>query len=87
VLSRASRYPNGQRFLLELLTFPGLVKPAHAHVAINALHDSVMWTHLNCGPEATLHTAERVCSRVWWQRGRELLPALRWHECIGQRRV
>ena len=53
-------YPSGATFLLELLVFPGLVKEEHAHVAINAMHDSVMWTHLNCGPEASLHNEERV---------------------------
>lgn len=39
--------------------FPGLVKPQHAIVSVNALHDSVMWTYLSTGPEATLHESER----------------------------
>ena len=39
--------------------FPSLVKPDLATVAVNALHDSVIWTYLSTGPEATLHTDER----------------------------
>ncbi len=50
---------DGSTFNLELLLFPGLVKPEHAAVALRALHDSVMWTYLSTGPEATLHARER----------------------------
>jgi hypothetical protein len=39
--------------------FPGLVKHEHAHTAIRSLHDSILWVHLELGPEATLHDAER----------------------------
>jgi aminopeptidase N len=57
--TRTLEYPDGDCINLELLVFPGLVKPDHAVVAVNALHDSVMWTLLSTGPEATEHTSER----------------------------
>jgi aminopeptidase N len=57
--TRTLEYPDGDCISLELLVFPGLVQPDHAVVAVNALHDSVMWTLLSTGPEATEHGAER----------------------------
>lgn len=52
-------YPDGDSFLLELLLFPGLVKDAYARVAMDSLHDNVMWVYTSCGPEAAEHVAER----------------------------
>lgn len=57
---RRLEYPDGSDFVLELLCFPGVVKPEHAAASLSALHESVIWTYLECGPEATLHEQERA---------------------------
>jgi aminopeptidase N len=58
---RVCEYPSGQTFLLELLCIPGVVeRAADAAAALAALHDSIIWVHLNTGPEQHLHGAERT---------------------------
>lgn len=53
-------YPDGDTIQLELLCFPGLVEAKYAEMAIQSLHDSVMWVYVSTGPEAHLHDKERA---------------------------
>ena len=53
-------YPDGDSFMLELLCLPGVVDPKDAATSLVALHDSILWLYVSCGPEATLHNDERA---------------------------
>ena len=59
VFKRIVEYPDGDSFLIELFCFPTIVKQEHAFESLNALHDSILWNHLSCGPEASEHEATR----------------------------
>ena len=52
-------YCDGDTCMLELLCLPGVVEPEDAKNSLTALHDSILWLYLSCGPEATKHDAER----------------------------
>jgi aminopeptidase N len=56
---RRLEYPDGDSCLLELLVFPDVTEQQHAVVAMNAMHDNVMWVYTSCGPEAAEHVRER----------------------------
>ena len=58
VYRRTVEYPSGESFLLELVCFPNIVKPEHAAESLEALHDSILWTFISCGPEAYSHLKE-----------------------------
>ena len=61
VYSRDVEYPAGDRTIrLELLCLPGVATPSDAAAALGALHDSVLWTYLSCGPELCDHDAARA---------------------------
>ncbi len=44
---------------VQLLCLPGVVKLNHAADSLHALHDSVMWVFLSCGPQACDLDTER----------------------------
>ena len=59
-------YPDGSTFALELLLLPGQCKREEAVTAIDAVHDSIVWTYTSTGPEAYDHAEElaEVCDAV-----------------------
>jgi len=60
VYRRSVEYPRGETFQLELVCFPGIVKYEHAEASLKALHDSIIWTNVSCGPEAHTHKNEEA---------------------------
>jgi len=52
-------YPDGDTFRLELLLFPGACSREDAVTAIDAVHDSILWTYTSTGPETYEHVEER----------------------------
>ena len=60
IYQRRLEYPDGKEVILELLCLPGgVVEQQHAAESLEALHGSVMWTYVSCGPEACDHAEER----------------------------
>ena len=59
VYKKEVEYCDGDTCMLELLCLPGVVEPEDAKNSLTALHDSILWLYLSCGPEATKHDAER----------------------------
>ena len=53
-------YPDGSTFMLELLLLPGQCGREDAVTAIDAVHDSIIWTYTSCGPETYDHNEERA---------------------------
>lgn len=60
VYKQELEYADGDTCMLELLCLPKVVQPQDARTALQALHDSIIWLHLSCGPEATMHNDERA---------------------------
>ncbi|KAF0690930.1 Aste57867_17736 [Aphanomyces stellatus] len=56
---RTLEFPDGDTTLLELLAFPGFAEPKDAKLSVQMLHDSILWTMISLGPEATEHHDER----------------------------
>jgi len=53
-------YPSGESTFIELLVLPGLAKPEHSRIAIQAMHDSILWCNISTGPEMYDHPQEQA---------------------------
>lgn len=58
VYRKTIEYPDGDSFLLELVCFPDIVKKEHAEIALQSLHDSILWIFISLGSEAYSHLDE-----------------------------